>query len=66
MEVGDLVRHRHYEYLIGIIIQSKFCVHMVTQRHRVKWLKQDEFVARRGWNKPNLFGESVLKVISKA
>lgn len=66
MKVGDLVRHAELKHLIGIIIQSTFCLHMAKQRHRVKWLKQDGIVAKRGWNKPNFFGESVLKVISEA
>jgi hypothetical protein len=66
VKVGDLVRHRHYQYLIGLIIQSRHDVISLTQRHRVKWLKEDGIVAKRGWNKPRMFNESVLELISEA
>jgi len=66
VKVGDLVRHRHRIELIGIIIQSTFCVHMVAKRHRVKWLKEGGIVTSLGWNITMFFGEPVLKVISEA
>jgi hypothetical protein len=66
MKVGDLVRHYQYPNLIGLIIQSRHDVTSLTQRHRVKWLKEDGIVAKRGWNKPRMFNESFLIVISEA
>jgi hypothetical protein len=66
MKVGDLVRHRHYQYLIGLIVQSTHDITRLIPRHRVKWLKVDGIVAERYWNKPRMFSESVLKVISEA
>ena len=66
MKVGDLVRHYQYPNLIGLIIQSRHDVTSLTQRHRVKWLKEDGIVANHRWNKPRMFNESVLKVISEA
>ena len=70
MKVGDLVSHCHHPELLGLIIQSTFSVGISNrnyrQRHRVKWLKEDGIVAMRGWNKPRMFGESVLVVVSEA
>jgi len=70
MKVGDLVSHYHYPELLGFIVQSTFNVGISNrnyrQRHRVKWIKEDGIVARRGWNKPRFFGESVLVMVSEA
>ena len=67
MKVGDLVSHIDHPRLIGIVIKTACRFAYRHPRHTIKWLNEKDIPDERRWrNKPTIFSQSKLKLLSEA